>query len=346
MRQEPQTYFALGRPANPRWLVPAGHRWRGDSLLGWRPYRATSRLAWLAMKVAVRCGAAPFLRTKAQPYLEPIADLDWKSLGWCHVSPPEPLVYVGSPGEKRKLVVHLIDTASHSCELVVKVPLTELAKLSIEREALTLLELQHAGFSAAPRLVAFDKATGIASQTVVHGSRAGLKFTREVALLLQALELRGACTSLRRALASLKHDVSQLALDPADAALAARALDEMDDPSQLPAVRIHGDFAPWNIKLQNGSATLVDWEESQPRGLPLHDAYHFVHMTRCLFGKRPRPAWQDLRFRYAVALSSALHWKLELAYLLRSLVREMARPEQRYAAFLLATLRDAIAGRP
>ena len=107
-------------------------------------------------------------------------------------------------------------------------------------------------------------------------------------------------------------------------------------------MRIHGDFAPWNIKLPTGSAVLVDWEDSQVRGLPLHDAYHFVHMARCLFGKRPRPASQELRFRYAFSLTGAQRRQLELAYLVQMLLREFGPPSQTYTAFLLATLRKAM----
>jgi aminoglycoside phosphotransferase (APT) family kinase protein len=255
-------------------------------------------------------------------------------------------VYVGTPGERRKLIVHLIDAKSHSCELIVKVPLTEDAKLAIEHEAHALLELHDDGFSAAPRLVAFDQQAGIASQSVVRGALAGLHITREVAVLLQSLERRGRSIELRDVALSLEKDLSQLAMSPASAALVSHALEQINDSEGLPAVRTHGDFAPWNIKLQPGAAALVDWEDSQPHGLPLHDAYHFVHLTRCLFGKRPRPAWQDLRFRYPFTLSSSLRWKLELAYLLRTLVHEMGKSERRYAAFILATLRAAIESHP
>jgi hypothetical protein len=80
--------------------------------------------------------------------------------------------------------------------------------------------------------------------------------------------------------------------------------------------------------------------------LPLHDAYHFVHMARCLFGKRPRPVWQELRFCYGFHLTAPQRRKLELAYLGQMLVREFPRPQQTYASFLLATLQQAVAERP
>lgn len=346
MQPNERAFFAIGRADNPRWLAPAGYRPHGESFLGWQPYRITSRLAWTAIKSAARWGAAPAALPRDNFYVRCIADLDWRELGWCHTSDPEPLVHLGTPGPRRKAVVHLIDPISHACELIVKVPITEAAKWAIRHEAQTLVQLEREGFSAAPRLVALDETAGIASQTVVGGSRAGLKYTREVAVLLQSLERHGESLNFEQMTPALETKLRRLEFTAPDAAIVARAIEEMDDHSELPAARIHGDFAPWNIKLHNGAAALMDWEDSQPRGLPLHDAYHFVHMARCLFGKRPRPVWQELRFHYAFDLTAPQRRQLELAYLVQVLVRESPRPQQTYASFLLATLRKAVAERP
>ena len=200
--------------------------------------------------------------------------------------------------------------------------------------------------AAAPRLVSLDDAAGIASQTVVPGSRAGLKCSREVAVLLQSLERRGECLTLKQVACALEPRAMRLDTRAEDAEVLARAFEEMNDSSELPTARIHGDFAPWNIRLQKGSAALVDWEDSQACGLPLHDAYHFVHMARCLFGKRPRPVWQELRFRSGLNLTGSQRRKLEFAYLLQTLLRNFPQPEPAYSTFLFATLRQAVAQRP
>ncbi len=293
MQSDEPTFFPLGRPDNPRWLAPAGYRPRAESFLGWQPYRVTSRIAWAAMKSVVRWGRTPAALPPDNFYVKCIAGLDWRKLGWCRTSEPEPLVYLGTPGPRRKIVVHLIDPISHACDLIVKVPTTEAAKWAIRHEAQTLVQLQQEEFAAAPRLVSLDDAAGIASQTVVPGSRAGLKCSREVAVLLQSLERRGECLTLKQVACALEPRAMRLDTRAEDAEVLARAFEEMNDSSELPTARIHGDFAPWNIRLQKGSAALVDWEDSQACGLPLHDAYHFVHMARCLFGKRPRPVWKS-----------------------------------------------------
>lgn len=297
------------------------------------------------MKLAARWGASPAPLPPDDFYVKSIANIDWRAFGWRHPSDPEPLVYVGTRGPRRKAVVHLIEPACHACELIVKVPLGEAAKQAIRHEAQTLLELQREGFAAAPRLIELDEVAGIASQTVVTGARARLKLTREVAVLLQSLDRQPECLSLCYVASALLPKLIDLDVSAADAACLGRALDALDDDAQLPAVRLHGDFAPWNIKLRNGAASLVDWEDSQGHGLPLHDAFHFLHMTRCLFGKRPRAMWQELRFRYAFNLTAPQHRKLELAYLVQTLAREFPKPEPTYATYLLTTLRSALEGR-
>ena len=346
MQPDKPAFFAMGRPDNPRWLAPTGYRPRDESFLGWQPYRITSRFAWAAMKSAARWGVAPAMLPPDNFYVRCIANLDWREFGWRHKADPEPLVYLGTPGPRRKAVVHLIDPASHHCELVVKVPIAEGAKQAIRHEAQSLLQLEREGFSAAPRLVALDEAAGIASQTVLAGSRAPLKYTRETALLLQSLERPGECLNSQAVTLSLETKLRRLELAAADAPPIRQAIERISDNGDVPAVRIHGDFAPWNIKLQNGTAALLDWESSEARGLPLHDAYHFVHIARCLFGKRPRPMWQELRFRYPFILTAPQRRKLELAYLAHMLVTDLASPGQSYASYLLATLREAMAVRP
>lgn len=344
MPPDRQSFVAIGRPNDPRWLAPAGTRLRDESFLGWRPYRLVSRLAWAALKPAMCWGVVPAALSPDDSYLQSVVNLDWRALGWGRPSLPEPLVYVGNPGPRRKAIVHLIDPVSHACELIVKVPIGEDARRAIGHEAQTLIELQQEEFAAAPRLIELDQAAGIASQTVMTGARARLKLSRELGVLLRSLERREEGLSLRSVASSLEPKVRKLGATAADSEALMRALAEMDDDTQLPAVRIHGDFAPWNIKLRNGIAGLIDWEDSQARGLPFHDAYHFVHMARCLFGKQPRQMCEELRLRYEFRLSAAQLCKLEVAYIVQMLARECPRPEQMYVNYLLATLRKAVAG--
>jgi hypothetical protein len=340
--RSPAEFIALGRRDEPRWLVPADYSPGEDDFLGWSPFRKSSQLAWAGMRAALRWGGAAGLALLGKR-LEWAMNFDWQALGWCKQNPPVPLIYLGTPGERRKAVFHLLDRRSGVCDLIVKVPLTGAAAEAIAHEATVLGELERQGFAAAPRLVQFDRRRGVSSQTVVRGVRCRMELCREAAWLLRELHLDGPQISLRDAAAATHALMQRGDFDSAEEALFTRALEAIDDSTPRPAVRIHGDFAPWNIKVnEQGSSALVDWEASEPKGLPLHDAYHFVHMTHCLFGRRPQTAYQQMRFRPSVTVEPGVSHKLEIAYLVRSCVEQRQRRNRKYADYLAAVLRLAL----
>ncbi len=41
-------------------------------------------------------------------------------------------------------------------------------------------------------------------------------------------------------------------------------------------VLMHGDFAPWNVKVSGGRWTVLDWERGERVGIPAWDWFHFV----------------------------------------------------------------------
>jgi aminoglycoside phosphotransferase (APT) family kinase protein len=50
---------------------------------------------------------------------------------------------------------------------------------------------------------------------------------------------------------------------------------------------VHGDFAPWNIKMiASGRSILVDWEDAETEGAPLYDICHFFLIQSFLFKTR------------------------------------------------------------
>lgn len=44
----------------------------------------------------------------------------------------------------------------------------------------------------------------------------------------------------------------------------------------VPLVFVHGDFVPYNLKLDQQSISLVDWEFAQSSGFPLYDLFHYL----------------------------------------------------------------------
>src|SRR6185437_6356785 len=43
----------------------------------------------------------------------------------------------------------------------------------------------------------------------------------------------------------------------------------------VPVTIVHGDFAPWNLRIEGGTIAAFDWEYGQLSGLPLIDEIHY-----------------------------------------------------------------------
>ena len=217
-----------------------------------------------------------------------VCDCDWSLLGWQSSESPVPVIYLGTPGPRRKAVVHLVERESGRCRAVVKVPLTDEAKIAILREAEALQALGTEHVESAPHLLHTDRAKGITTQSFVEGRSGSRKLRPENWQLLRSLLLVGETTSLAEYTPEWTQAVESFADGSAKSRFLA-AIDQVADDSPLPACWEHGDFAPWNIKQRtDGRCALVDWEEARRGGLPLLDVYHFLHIQDFLFGGRPR----------------------------------------------------------
>jgi hypothetical protein len=266
--------------------------------------------------------------------------VDWASLGWRWDEPPIPVIYVGTPGFRRKAVVHLVEKDSRQCRAVVKVPLTDGAKLSILHEADALVTLESERFERSPRLLHVDRQRGISTQSFVEGRTGTRQLTADSWRLLESMLLPGKSTSLTEFAETLRRDIDSECQEAAEIKTLKAAVNELRDDSPLPACWEHGDFAPWNIKCSPGNGcVLFDWEDAQRNGLPLQDAFHFLHMQDCLFGGRPKlhaaevhPAASEL------GVSTRLCGKLEIAYLAAGYIRCQKQGNRKRASFLLATL--------
>ena len=336
---EAATYVAVPDNETARWLLPASHPEIGRTLAGWAPYRLWSRAAWAAVRAASRFGRMANIPGASVMQVSGTQSADWGLLGWRGCEPPIPVVYLGTPGPRRKAVVHLVDAASGRCKAVVKVPLTDEAKGAILHEAEVLNALDAERYELAPRLLHSDWARGIATQSYVEGQPASRKLTADCWQLLLTLQLPGESTSLAAHAAIWSREIACVEHDAAGRLLA-DTIHELHDNSALPTCWEHGDFTPWNIKrLPEGGCALLDWEEAQRRGLPLQDAFHFLHMQDFLFEARPT-------LHAAEVWSGADEWsitleqcrKLEIAYLVGAYLKCVRRHNRERARFVMNSL--------
>jgi hypothetical protein len=330
----PEEFVAVPGGA-PRWLIPNRHGEAHELFASWSPYRSSSRLKWAAIRAANRAGALAILPNAAVVSVASLADVDWKSWGWEERTHPVTFVYVGTPGPARKCVVHLVEPASGECRSVLKVPLTEMAKAAILRDADVLNRLAAEGYACAPRVLLVDRERGIAAHSFLAGTPGSRTFKVSYRKLLTSLLLPGEWTSLSSSLAELQPALADDRLP--QPAIVAQLLPRLADTSELPACWLHRDFAPWNIReVSHDEAALLDWEDACRGGLPLQDALHFLHIQNYLFSKRPKVYFDCIRTMVSGAeLSEKLRRLLETAYLLRSYFQQKACGNQEHANFLL-----------
>lgn len=334
----PSEFFAV--PGDqPRWLIPACVRNLDPTLAAWLPYRVSSRLKWSAIRAANRMGALRALPNVKIMQLGNPNEIDWRAVGWNRATPPVPLIYVGTRGPRQKAVIHLVDPTSGKCDAIVKVPLCAEATDAIVRDACTLGTLAGEECSCAPRLLHLDRRRGIATQQFLPGKSGSRRFRPEYFALLGSLVLRDGPTNIvehasswHEALSSLTHKTNLEFMRTARA--------ELCDAHSLPSCWVHGDFAPWNIRQSTRcAAALIDWEEAERGGLPLQDAYHFLHMQDFLFGSRPTTHCADVElFARTLGIAPAQCRTLEIAYLVRSHARCASNHQPQRAEFLLKTL--------
>ena len=336
-----QEFLAVPGKGTPRWLLPARHQNIDPMLTSWSPYRWASRMKWAGVRTAQRVGCLSVLPGVAGVNVAGIEGIDWRSVGWSsHVS-PVPVVYVGTPGVNRKAVIHLVHPASGSCDAIVKVPLTDAAHAAILHEADVLTTLADEGYAFAPRLLYVDRDRGVTTQTVLNGKPGSRKFTTGHRAVLRSLMLADETTTIAGHASEWQEQLLQAVGGESDIGIMTVALSELCDFHRLPACWVHGDFAPWNIRrLPDGSVALLDWEDAQRSGLPLQDAFHFLHMQDYLFGARPAAHSSDLEsFAKASGIPPEHCRKLEIAYLAHTHLQRRAQREVEHCNYLLETLR-------
>ena len=307
----------------------------------WSPYRWDSQLKWHAVRTASRIGCLSLLPGITTATVVGFDRIDWTSAGWNRNTAPVAAVYLGTPGPSRKAVIHLLDPASGICQTIVKVGMNEAAHAAILHEVDALSSLAAEGHSFAPRLLSVDCDRGISAQTVVPGAAGSRRLLPEYLQLLRSLRLPGEKASMAAHGATLQERLVCSATSACDLATITAALAELCDADPLPAFWVHGDFAPWNIKHpSDGPAALLDWEEARRGGLPLQDAFHFLHIQDYLFGKRPTSHAERLNcFAIEIGLTAAQCHKLEIAYLAHSYLQRLTQQQPNHSDYLLETLR-------
>ncbi len=190
----------------------------------------------------------------------------------------------GVPGPLRKVVV---TTRDANGDRFFKVAGTRFAAKSIQNETHTLAALKGSGL--APALLLQDPANPPKwfAQEGLSGVRAQTDLNAPVLSWLTSVAVRGhERRPLEEVLAELSCNKGTAPLHR-DFQTLSSTLELQLAGTHLPCTPSHGDFTPWNTRVQNDKLIAFDWEFYKKSTPALFDLFHFELQTGVLMRKVP-----------------------------------------------------------
>lgn len=265
-------------------LVPAGCRVQSRAAIEF--FVANRLLRWWGhlMLSLDRCPPRSRLLPSARSERFPINQLFSKdALGETHFS-----VHCGSPGPLRKLTIFCPAQTGVGSAEVCKVASQQSADDSIVKEAHWLRTLGKLPSMARflPRLIrdgTLPCGRRFLTMSVLPVGVRSSRFSEPQFQFLKILAARKSAVtrwSASEPFRRLSGRVSAVAelVEPPYRALFSGILGEIDKAigtSEIPVCLVHGDFAPWNLRVAGEHLLAFDWEYAEAGGNPLHDYLHF-----------------------------------------------------------------------
>ncbi|HUY99042.1 MAG TPA: hypothetical protein VMU89_01735 [Thermomicrobiaceae bacterium] len=267
---------------NPRLFVPLeSGAVASAAFILYTPYRASARLLYAGVRLAARSGLAGWYRDRVilarreTPELERIAAALFPSRAPRLAVSSGPL----GPDTRRKPAIVALDPAGRPLAYG-KIPGSTVSRGYVENEAATLPALAERFGDAwrGPRLLFAGTADGtyLTLQSPVSGRPPGPELTSAHLRFLNSLGggtlTPATATTMYRALAARGAQIPDVG----------RALERVEPVlhgTLVPATIAHGDFLPWNLRLERDEIVAFDWENATLDGLPLFDELNHRLLT-------------------------------------------------------------------
>jgi hypothetical protein len=148
----------------------------------------------------------------------------------------------------------------------------------MEHEARVLPALASKGITA-PGLLFADEVDGryVTVQSPLAGKLAPLQMTQAHERFLASMR-NGAVkpASATKMVATLAGRIAALAVPHPQLAATLEQILPVLESTDVPSTVVHGDFAPWNLRINHGRISAFDWEYGELDGLPLIDQTHYT----------------------------------------------------------------------
>lgn len=290
-----ESYVALSGKRGLRWILPEEAGRLTGLLAAWQPYSIPAKAGWGLIRLAAKGGFLSRL-PNVKNFEADLSSTDWRDFGWSQTEPPTVIAYVGTPGAHRKLVVILADPRDGTGRLVVKCPLVDTAWPQITHEFFTLKSLREEKRNIAPMALYINNEKRFTVQSYMLCFPTCLNICKEHYNFLEGLVQADRNILSQDIHTNLIEERQQLINNreilPKIKELTGKLLADSIWKGSIPAVRVHGDFVPWNIKKNNdGTLCALDWEYSEPIGLPYYDLSYYQTQVAHNLRRRIKIEW-------------------------------------------------------
>lgn len=346
-------YFLLPNSNDPRWMIPdSSTKVISKTLDLYQPYKWKARLGKLFTIVGFKSTIIRELWNWERVWIalrNPDAIPNIKSELSKHFNEEDIFLSIssGTLSPHRKITMQVMDAQGTILGLV-KIGMTEVAKKQIEREAHILNDIKSLNLRAVivpnvleewnrndfKYLLMSSCGEKFTSGPIKIGSthRDFLKEIYQKTLEYYTFEAHPAWVNLARNIKKIDWE----GLGEYESVLknSLNHIKTTFENERVPAIRVHGDFAPWNTKVFGNLLFLFDWEYSESSGIPFYDLIHWHFQTMSLV-KRNHPSRiadqleREIRkLNYDELTTTDLHRKAFISwYFTDSIVKRILRHE-------------------
>lgn len=339
-------YYIIPGKDGLRWILPEKPSFGMPVIKQWCPYELTSKFKWKIILTACQLGQLqklPGIQTINiihPPHM--VGEKLWASSKNNSYSP---VIYVGTPGPNQKAVVSVVEQETLAVHCILKIPLGKNADKKIIREANMIKALNKEKPNLGPDIIFMDEKRSVTAQTEISGKLTTKKMTNHHINWLVSLHnhqtttLGMHCDPLFKKLHQL-NDTNAIAISN----LMHKILHGKVLSLPLPSVLLHGDFAPWNLKLTPNGIQAIDWEDALEDALPMQDLFHFYYIQAYLFNKKkllfPNTAEGFINYYCkSLKIPFAMISKLRLYYLANTWLNKKKETNFNHTHFLLNTIK-------
>ncbi len=322
----------------PKWIIPLKSKHGLIALKQWRPYSFKAYLKWLVILYAYQWNVLKFF-----PRIEVISFTEKEDGGNFSLQNNIPIIYIGTKNLTQKAVIQLVKNNEMAPYAVLKLPLGEMASQQIIQESTVLNKLPENFNHIAPILL--DANLNI--QSWMSGTPSSRKLCQQHIDVLLQLKMNATAsfsTFVEKLYICLQEFYSETEVPLPILDELYEQLKLLDGNFNCPAVWIHGDFAPWNIKVNSNQLSLIDWEDGHNNGLPLLDLLHF-HMIQAYLFNRDVNCLDSffnnrfvIRYLYRLNITSIMALQLTRYYLISSCVQQLQDEKMDHADYLCQVL--------